>query len=390
MKIAVFGGSFNPVHYGHLALAELVQQRLGYDIVIFVPTNQSPLKQAPGGATPQDRLDMLLAALIGKPHVIVDDCEIRRGGLSYTIDTIVDIEHRYQSGYKLGLIIGDDHVGSFDKWKDPELITRKTELLVASRNFTKISKFPYPYRPIENPQWALSSSQIRHRIAAKADWTHLVPPQVAAIIRDRGLYTNQENAQMESLSSSLISLIEDTARAWLPSERFLHSKNVAVLSAQLCNRFHIDERAGYLAGIAHDMCKHFDSKRIYDLVRLDGLPIGPVETQKPELMHGRAGAVYVQVYHNVSTPEVLQAIRMHTFGGPGMGDLAKIVYIADKIEPSRPDINPDLRIACRTEPLSILFARVVSDTLQYLQQRGKLLNQETNSMLAELQREGFL
>lgn len=390
MKIAVFGGSFNPVHYGHLALAELVQQKLNYDAVIFVPTNQSPLKDAPGGATAQDRLDMLMAALSGNPHFFIDDCEIRRGGLSYTIDTLTDIEQRYQNEEKLGLIVGDDHLASFYKWKEASLIVQKAELLVASRNSPNHKDFPYPCRYIENPQWSVSSSQIRERIANKADWTHLVPPQAAAIIKDRGLFQDRESPVGGSPSSTLITLIEDTARAWLPADRFLHSKNVAVLSAQLCRRFHIDERAGYLAGIAHDMCKHLGAQRIEALALQDGLPVSPIERQKSELMHGRAAAVYLQTYHGIIDESLLQAIRMHTFGGPEMGALAKIVYIADKIEPSREGINPVLRVSCRTDPLSVLFARVVSDTQQYLRERGKAMAEETDALLAELRQEGLL
>jgi len=390
VKLAVFGGSFNPVHYGHLALAELVQQKLNYDMVIFVPTYQSPLKEASGGVTPQDRLDMLIAGLSGNSRFIIDDCEIRRGGLSYTVDTLTDIEYRYQSEYKLGLIIGDDHLVSFNKWRNPELIAQKAELLVAKRTDAQIADFPYPYRPIDNPRWHVSSSEIRQRVATGADWTHLVPPQVAAIIKDRGLYTNRESQKDGNLSSTLITLIEDITRSWLSSSRFLHSRNVAVLSAQLCRRFHIDERAGYLAGIAHDMFKHAGAERIQALARLDGQPIGPVEAQKPELMHGRAAAMYLQIYHGITDEKILQAIRMHTFGGPNMGVLSKIVYIADKIEPSRPNINPDLRVACRTESLPVLFAHVVSDTLHYLQQRGKKLTEETDSLLAELRQEGLL
>jgi nicotinate-nucleotide adenylyltransferase len=165
---------------------------------------------------------------------------------------------------------------------------------------------------------------------------------------------------------------------------------VAVLSAQLCRRFHIDERAGYLAGIAHDMCKHLGAQRIEALALQDGLPVSPIERQKSELMHGRAAAVYLQTYHGIIDESLLQAIRMHTFGGPEMGALAKIVYIADKIEPSREGINPVLRVSCRTDPLSVLFARVVSDTQQYLRERGKAMAEETDALLAELRQEGLL
>ncbi|AEJ18940.1 nicotinate (nicotinamide) nucleotide adenylyltransferase [Gracilinema caldarium] len=395
MKIAVFGGSFNPVHYGHLALAELVLQKLKYDLIVFIPAYQSPLKEATLGATPQDRLDMLIAALSGHPRCIIDDCEIRRGGLSYTIDTINDIEERYQSEQKLGLIIGDDHLVSFHKWKDATLIAQKTELLVASRAPKQHYNFPYPFVGIDNPKWMVSSSEIRDRIAHSADWTHLVPPAVASIIKDRFLYTSWEQNSREksccvSFSSNFINLIEDIARSWLSSSRYLHSKNVAVLSAQLCRRFQIDEQLGYLAGIAHDICKHWKSEQILKLVQYDGLPVDSIEKEKPELMHGRAAAMYLKEYHGITDKALLQAIQMHTFGGPHMGDLAKIVYIADKIEPSRSDINSALRIACRTAPLPVLFAQVVWDTVQYLQKQGKLLTRETAALLKELQQEGLL
>jgi nicotinate-nucleotide adenylyltransferase len=395
MKIAIFGGSFNPVHYGHLALAELVLQKLTYDLIVFVPAYQSPLKETVIGASPQDRLDMLIAALSGHPQYIIDDCELRRGGLSYTIDTITDIEERYQSEQKLGLIIGDDHLVSFHKWKDASLVAQKTELLVATRSPKQNSNFPYPFIAIDNPQWIVSSSEIRDKIACATDWTHLVPPAVAALIKDRHLYTSRNDIPGEgspgvSLSSTFITLIEDIARSWLPASRFLHSKNVAVLSAQLCRRFHIDERLGYLAGIAHDMCKHWEPEQIFNLAKSDGNPVGPIEAQKPELMHGRAAAMYLKTYHGVTHEALLQAMQMHTFGGPQMGDLAKILYIADKIEPSRSNINSALRLACRTATLPVLFALVVRDTVQYLQQRGKLLTQETVALLEALQQEGLL
>lgn len=389
MNVAVLGGSFNPVHYGHLALAETVLRTLDYDVVVFVPTNQSPFKTSPEGATSRDRVDMLMAAISGNPRFMVDDCEIKRGGLSYTIDTILDIERRYQCEKKIGLLLGDDHLGAFHRWKSADLLAQKADLLLATRINTEINDFPYPYRAISNPQIPISSSQVRSAIREGAAWTHLVPPGVAHIIRDRGLYA-PEYGGSSSVSASLIALIEDLARAWLPQNRFLHSKNVAVLSAQLCRRYGMDEKQGYLAGIAHDMCKAWTPDAIMKLASLDGLPINSVEHNKPELMHGRAAAVYLQAYHGLENQSLLQALRMHTFGGPAMEPLAKIVYIADKIEPLRMGIEPSLRIACRTDSLPVLFAKVVSQTLLYLKQRVKLLTEESEAMLAELRQEGLL
>ena len=389
MNVAVLGGSFNPVHYGHIALAETVLRALDYDVVVFVPTNQSPFKPLPEGASSRDRVDMLMAAISGNPRFLVDDCEIKRGGISYTIDTLLDIEQRYQCEKKVGLILGDDHLGSFNRWKSPDLLAQKADLLLATRTNTEATHFPYQFRTIQNPQLPISSSQVRSAIREGTAWTHLVPPGVASIIRDRGLYADRSGVK-STVSSSLITLIEDLARAWLPQNRFLHSKNVAVLAAQLCTRFGIDEQEGYLAGIAHDMCKAWTPDAILKLANQDALPVNSVEMQKPELMHGRAAAVYLQVYHGITNQALLQALQMHTFGGPAMDSLAKIVYIADKIEPSRMGIDPSLRIACSRDCLPVLFAKVVSQTLLYLKQRGRILTEESEAMLAELHQEGLL
>lgn len=389
MNIAVLGGSFNPIHYGHLILAETILQKMDYDVVLFIPTAQSPLKDATGGASPQDRLDMLLAAVSGQRRFVVDDCELRRGGLSYTIDTLAEIQERYQIENKIGLILGDDLVGAFHKWKSVDQILHRADLLVASRNFSELADFPFPFIPVPNPQIQLSSSQIREAIKKKLPWKHLVPAGTAAIIEDRGLYID-DHGDNRTFSTSLISLIEDTARTWLPEGRFLHSKNVAVLSAQLCGRFGCDERQGYLAGIAHDLCKHLPTEQIVSLVQWDRMQISEIEKKKPELMHGRAAAVLLREYYGLLDESILEAIRMHTFGGPSMGSLAKIVYIADKIEPSRDGIRPELKRACRTDPLSILFGKVVADTLRFLKQKGKVLNTETDLLLTELKREGLL
>lgn len=389
MNIAVLGGSFNPVHYGHLILAETILQEMGYDVVLFIPTSQSPLKNAPEGASPQDRLDMLLAAVSGQRRFIVDDCELRRGGLSYTIDTLAEIQERYQVENKIGLILGDDLAGAFHKWQSVDQILHRADLLVASRNFSKLVNFPFPFIPVKNPQIQLSSSQIREAVKKKLPWKHLVPAGTAAIIEDRGLYIDN-HGDNRTISTSLIALIEDTARTWLPGGRFLHSKNVAVLSAQLCGRFGYDERQGYLAGIAHDLCKHLPTEQIASLAQRDGMQIGEIEKKKPELMHGRAAAVLLREYYGLMDESILQAIRMHTFGGPSMGPLAKVVYIADKLEPSRDGIQSELKKACRTDPLSILFGKVVADTLRFLKQKGKILNAETELLLAELEQEGLL
>ena len=118
MKLGILGGSFNPVHLGHLFLADKALVTLKLDTVVLIPAYRSPFKlQAEGmesGA--DDRLAMLAAAVCGDGRLAIDDCEIRRGGVSYTVDTLEDIIVRYMPTGKPSIIIGDDLAVDFPKW----------------------------------------------------------------------------------------------------------------------------------------------------------------------------------------------------------------------------------------------------------------------------------
>ena len=122
MRYAVLGGSFNPVHVGHLFLADAVLTGLGYDRIILVPAFQSPFKIGAESPSPQDRMEMLAASIPGDPRLTIDDCEIRRQGVSFTVDTLKDIIARYRPEGKPGLILGDDLASDFGKWKSPDEI----------------------------------------------------------------------------------------------------------------------------------------------------------------------------------------------------------------------------------------------------------------------------
>ena len=120
MKIAVLGGSFNPVHKGHLLLADSVCTQLGYDKLLFIPVSAPPHKIIKNAASSFDRLKMLQLACEDDFRFAVDSCEIDRGGISYTWDTVCFLEHKYaeQLSAKIGLIVGQDLAAEFSKWKN--------------------------------------------------------------------------------------------------------------------------------------------------------------------------------------------------------------------------------------------------------------------------------
>jgi nicotinate-nucleotide adenylyltransferase len=409
VNFAILGGSFNPVHVGHLFLADAVLTGLAYDRVLLVPAFESPFKAGANKASPKDRLDMLAASITGDPRLAVDDCEIIREGISYTIDTIKDIGERYKPKAKLGLILGDDLAAAFPQWRKASEISELTDIIIARRLFSPPNRgdsapggdeaspgpdrdFPYPYKGLNNEIMNVSSRLVREKILRGENWRYLVPAGARYIIEDRGLYGYKPAGAAVTADTGvtggitlekLVFLEKAVCRSLNPS-RFLHSRNTALLARDLCLRYGLDPQAGYLAGITHDMCK---SMAVGELVRLagsDGGKISDLEAGKPHILHGRAAAVLLRERYGITDQEILDAVRFHTMGSPAMGDLAKVVYIADKIEVSRKNVGEGLREMSRSADLDELFAAVVEDSAAWLRSRGIEIAGSTRQILSVL------
>ncbi len=191
MKLAILGGTFNPVHIGHLMLAEDVRKEFGYDKILFIPACVPPHKAYNACVSDADRLEMLRLTTKDNPYFEVDDCELKRKGISYTIDTIYDLESRYQEKIegKIGLIIGDDLLAGFDSWHLAETLALRVRLIVGRRNSSVLPlESPFPYSPLSNSILPISSSDIRNRIKNNKSWRYLVPDSVFQYINDRNLY----------------------------------------------------------------------------------------------------------------------------------------------------------------------------------------------------------
>ncbi|AEF84329.1 nicotinate [Treponema primitia ZAS-2] len=387
MRFAILGGSFNPIHLGHLSLAEAVLSAFGYDRVILVPASTSPFKLSVHGASPRDRLDMLNASIPGDPRFTIDDCEIQREGVSYTIDTVKDIIQRYRCEGKPALILGDDLARDFNKWRSAGEIAEITDIIIAHRLSAEALPFPFPHKQLENEILALSSGDLRDRIRSAGPWGYLVPQGARLIIQDRGLYGFQK--KMESgFTWETIAAIENTVRTMISPSRFLHSRNVALLTQDLCLSFGMDGPSGYLAGITHDMCKSFPELEMIRLAKKDGLRISRLEEQKPSLLHGRAAAILLREQFGIHTKDILEAVQLHTTAGAEMGPLAKALYIADKIEVSRGQVSEKLRNYRGFTDLDALFTATLDETVAYLRSRKLDLSRSTQRLLKTMQKRG--
>jgi nicotinate-nucleotide adenylyltransferase len=190
VRIGVFGGTFDPPHVGHLLLASDAREALSLDRLIFIPAGTQPFKAgAPPVASATDRLEMIRLAVEDDAVYTVDDTEIRRGGLSYTVDTLEHLADRYK-GTKLFLLLGEDSLSSFGQWRNPDGIRELATLAVMRRGGAKEG------RTTENEgvtfvsarRVDVSSTEIRERLRAGKSIKGFVPESVERFIEDRGLY----------------------------------------------------------------------------------------------------------------------------------------------------------------------------------------------------------
>jgi nicotinate-nucleotide adenylyltransferase len=347
----------------------------------------------------RDRLEMIAASIAGDPRLTVDACEIRREGVSYTVDTVADIIRRYAPDGKPGLIIGDDLTADFPQWHKSEEILAMADIIIARRTHAgaEPEAVPYPCTQITNDVMEVSSAMIREKIAAGGAWRYLVPPAVRSIIEERGMYglaAQTEDRESHSVETqSLILRVEEAVRESNSLERFLHSRNTALLSWDLCRRLsgqsdpRLDPQMGYLAGIAHDMAKPLSDKEMLKLAKSDGRGISRLEKEKPSLLHGRASAVLLKERFNVHNEAILEAVALHTVGGKNMGPLAKVVYIADKMEVSRDKVDTATRrVVYSSNDLDRIFVMALDQTVSWLRAKKLKLSEETLNLLEKMRR----
>jgi nicotinate-nucleotide adenylyltransferase len=252
----------------------------------------------------------------------------------------------------------------------------------------------------------VASHKVREKIREGGAWRYLVPAGARYIIESTKLYgfslygfaaspcgdieeqsvdAANEVGESYSLKETIVR-VENEARTSLNFDKFMHSRNTALLSWDLCKRFGLDSQKGYLAGIAHDLCKYMDDEDLMRLAREDGGGISKLEQKKPGLLHGRAAAVMLAKKYNVNDRDILEAIGYHTTGRWDMGSLARVVYVADKIEISRDKVDPVLRKMSRESELETLFTAVLSDTVSYLKSQAKDISYGTRRLLAAMQK----
>ena len=186
LRLGLYGGSFDPIHHGHLILARQALEDLSLDRIIFIPAAESPFKLNHSSASAADRFAMVQLAVEGEPAFLVDPLEIDRQAPSYTIDT-ARAYHAQHPGDRLFFLVGEDHVAALPKWNEFEELGRLVQFAILSRSDQPL-KVGYP---VVRRRFDLSSTEIRNRVANDLPISYLVPEKVLRYIQKRELYRGE-------------------------------------------------------------------------------------------------------------------------------------------------------------------------------------------------------
>jgi nicotinate-nucleotide adenylyltransferase len=192
-RYGIFGGTFDPIHHGHLIAAQVALEILSLDRILFLPSANPPHKESSTVTPFSLREQMVQLAIQDNPQFLVSDLESRRLGPSYTISTIIELRKVYPvENYDLWLLIGADNLAEFNNWKEPEKILQEIPVVVLARPGYELSTAPPLFRQkarwVQIPLIDISSTDIRERMAKQLPVRYLVPENVAEFIHQQKLY----------------------------------------------------------------------------------------------------------------------------------------------------------------------------------------------------------
>jgi len=184
MKLGFYGGTFDPIHHGHLILAREAVETLGLDRLYFIPNAVSPHKTAIQSAPAALRAEMIRAAIENEPRFDIEDMELARPGVSYTIDTLLALRERFGAAAKFFYLIGEDNVASLATWRRIDELHHLATFVVLCRSEQST---PLPYVTLQR-RIDISATEIRKRIANGQSIRYLVPDKVHDLIREHSIY----------------------------------------------------------------------------------------------------------------------------------------------------------------------------------------------------------
>ncbi|MCT4596578.1 MAG: nicotinate-nucleotide adenylyltransferase [Vallitalea sp.] len=375
--VGIMGGTFDPIHYGHLILAEYVLNEMNLDKIIFIPSGTPHLKSYKKVSTKKNRLKMTELGIKNNNNFKISTIEIDREGNTYTIDTIKELNKKYTDTL-FYFIIGADSLFDLLKWKDIEKLFDICNFIVANRGGTyslnelqdRIKLLTNEYNAyiklVNIPDIQISSSDIRNRIKQNKSIKYLLPGDVEKYIYKNKLYVNNEYNN---------ELIKKELKKHIDTKRYNHTLGVEKTAVALAKIHDIDISKANVAALLHDCAKNISNNKKIDLCKKYNIELKIEEKKNPDLVHAKVGSVIAKHIYNINDSDIINAIAYHTTGRPNMSELEKVIYISDYIEPGRTKANnlDNIRKLARKDLDKALLA-ILEDTIAYLQSKNKIID----------------
>lgn len=367
-KIGIMGGTFDPIHNGHLKIALAAKSEYHLDKVIFLTSGNPPHKKGKKILDGKIRHIMVKRAIQDIPGFEPSDWEISRQEYSYTKNTLLHFKKVYPND-QLFFIIGGDSARDFQTWYHPEEILKLCTLLVYDRTGGTFScDFA---KPVQGEKIEISSTKIRQMREKGEDISAFVPKAVNDFILRNNLYNQTDS-------------FEKRLKDMLTPSRFAHSLGVRDTAIHLAKIHGANEKKAEIAGLLHDNAKNLDN--IYDRCRDLEVDLDRYELENPALVHAKLGAETAKCEFYITDLEILNAIKYHTVGRGGMTLLEKIIFVADLTEPGRdyPDIPPIRELA--EKDIDAAVCQCIRSTIRINESRGNAVHPAAYEVLNELKK----
>ena len=381
-RIGILGGTFDPIHIGHIRMGLSVLDSGYLDQLLVMPTGLPPHKTCSAAA--EDRWKMVVSACACDSRLVPSRMELDRTGTIYTIDTLSAIKARYPKA-DLFYVIGADTLMQVHSWYHADEVLRLCTFLVCKReNSAEPAEYKseldrltglggrflsVPMKPVP-----VSSTEIRSSLSSGRIPDDL-PVPVREYCRCKGLYAYPGRIDGIDL------WIEKLFSALKPG-RFAHSLSVADTAVKLAGIHGLDTLRAEQAGLLHDCAKSLPLKEMQRISAAHGLTDDPAFLESGALLHSLVGARIAEDHYGMSDPEVLEAIRYHNTGYVGMSRLAMCVCLADSIEPLRksyPRLGKIRDLSLRSLECALLMS--LEETAAYVKSRGKYLHPRTRETI---------
>ena len=372
-RLGVMGGTFDPVHVAHVAMAEASFEQLGLDGLLFLPAGNPAFKQGMVGTPAADRLRMVELAVGGRQGWAASAREVEREGVTYTVDTLEDLRRDCPPTCRLLFIVGGDALETLPFWRRSDRIAELCEVAAFERrgcdaferSVARAEGAGFTVHRLVADLPAVSSTQVRDRLTRGLGVEGLLDPEVARYIEGHGLY--RERGAAASWREAETERLKRAVCERLTGHRLQHVLGVADTCLALAHRYGVDPFEAQAAGLLHDWDKQLPAEELWAKARALGIVPEDSDEDLFPLLHAWTAAASLPSEFPELPEAVFRAIERHTVGARDMSPLDMVVFSADLIEPGRamPGVD-DLRALVGEVSLERLFAACFAHGIEHL------------------------